>query len=38
MPSGYKSYKQTKPEKGYKNDRATIFYIVIRGRKKMIKN
>lgn len=34
MPSGYKSNKHTKPEKGYKNDRAAVLYIVIRGRKK----
>lgn len=31
MPSGYKSYTETKLEEGDKNDRADILYIVVRG-------
>lgn len=36
MPSGYKRYKEPKPERD-KNDRAAILHIVDRG-VKMIKN
>lgn len=37
MPGGNKAYKKHKPETGNRNDKATILYIVVMGRK-IIKN